>query len=251
MKSCLLLFVSVLPCLIVTFCILYPVLSNDKRILKVGDQLLIVNKRNSFIEWHEALAKYLKFPLDHHYGSHSIVLLAALLVTKTGPILELGMGSSSTPLLHRLSLEQNRLLLSADSDQRWINHFSSLAKNSSLHRLKHVTITSELGIEWATSGIAYSANWTVVFIDHRPGGRRKFDLMLYASLSDLVIVHDTERTALYKYDEALSLYPHQYRFKKLNTYTDILSMKNDTIIYEIRRLLDSIPDVYFRNITLT
>lgn len=245
-----LLFLSVLPCLIVTFCIIYPIISNQQRILKVGEQILIFHPKDPFFEWHQVMAKYLNFPLDHHYGSHAVVLLAALYLSKTGPILELGMGSSSTPILHRLSFEQKRLLISADSDQRWINRYRSFTKNNSFHQLRHIEVTTEMGVEWATSGIADTANWSVVFIDHRPGPRRKFDLMLYASRSDLVILHDTEKSSLYKYDEALPLYPHQYRFERLNTHTDVLSMNNAKLVKDIRVLLRSIPNFYFGNVTL-
>ena len=245
-----LLFLSVLPCLIVTFCIIYPIISNEKRIFKIGDQLLIVHRKDPFYEWHKVMAKYLNFPLDHSYGSHAIVLLAAVYLSKTGPILELGMGSSSTPILHRLSFDQKRLLVSADSDQRWINRYTSFTKNNSFHRLRHIAVNTEMGVEWAMSGIADSANWSVVFIDHRPGPRRKFDLMLYATRSDLVVLHDTEKTSLYKYHEGLPLYPYQYRFQKLNTHTDVLSLTNAKLIEDIRVLLKSIPDYYFGNITL-
>jgi len=41
--------------------------------------------------------KYFKFPL-YHYGSHEIILLAALYASKLDPIFELGMASTSSPL---------------------------------------------------------------------------------------------------------------------------------------------------------
>ncbi len=250
MKFWLLFFASILLCLVFTFFIFYPIISNQHRIFKIGDKILIINKNDPFYDWNRMIAKHLKFPLDNHYGSHAIVLLAVLYASKTGPILELGMGSTSTPLLHNLALEQNRRLVSADSDRRWINYFSSFTINNTLHKLKHVEVTSEMGIEWSTSGLANAENWSVVFIDHRPGPRRQFELMLYAGRSDIVIIHDTEQSTLYKYDQALSFYPYKYRFTKLKTYTDVLSSRNQTIINTIRSLLEATPRYYFSNITL-
>ncbi|CAF1218095.1 unnamed protein product [Rotaria sp. Silwood1] len=231
--------------------------TNENRITKIENQILniekylnIIEEDRILIEWNRMIHKYLQLPLDNHYGSHAIVLLAALYATKSGPILELGMGTTSTPLLHRLALEQKRFLLSADSDLRWINHFSSFAENNTFHQLKYVEIKSEMGIEWASSNLAYYKNWTVVFIDHRPGPRRQFDLMGYSHRSDIVILHDTERSSLYQYTQGLSLYRYQYRFTKLKTYTDALSSKNETVIQLIRHLLEATPDYYFSNRTL-
>jgi hypothetical protein len=251
MKSYFLFCASIFPfLLLITFFIIYPTLSTRKQVLKLGDRLLVINQNDPFYDWNRMISKHLKFPLDNHYGSHAIVLLAALYASKTGPILELGMGSTSTPLLHALALEQNRVLVSADSDRRWINRFFPLTIDNNLHRLKHVEVNSELGTEWALSGLAHEENWTAVLIDHRPGPRRQFELMLYAGRCDIVILHDTEKSSLYKYDSALTFFPYKYRFKKLKTYTDVLSTRNQTIINTIRSLLESTPDYYFTNITL-
>jgi len=243
--------VGILPCLVISFFTFYPKISSPNRLIKVGKQYVVINKSNTALyEWNKVMLKYLKFPLDHHYGSHTIVLLAVLYVTKSGPILELGMGSDSSPLLHRLAMDQKRLLISADSDVRWINYYSNYTVNNTLHKLKHVAVSSEMGIEWATSGLADQQAWSVVFIDHRPGPRRLYELMLYADRSDIVILHDTEKSLLYKYEKGLALYPYQYRFTKLKTYTDILSVRNEKVIKEIRHLLEATSNYYFLNITL-
>jgi hypothetical protein len=250
MKFYFLFLISILPCLLVTIFVLYPIITTKNQILKIGKHIVFVKKHSGLNEWHQMIYKHLKFPLDHQYGSHAIVLLAVLYASKTGPILELGMGSTSSPLLHRLALEQKRIIYSADTDLRWINYYSNFTVNNTLHQLKYVEIKSEMGIEWAKSGIANFADWTVVFIDHRPGPRRQFDLLLYADRSDIVVLHDTEHASLYKYDQGLSVYPYKYRFTKLRTYTDVLSLKNETVIKTIRYLLESTPDYYFSNITL-
>jgi len=251
MKSYLFFIVSIPPCLLISFFIFYPSISNENYIIKVGKQSIFINKNDNFVyEWHQMMLKHLKFPLDNHYGSHAIVLLAVLYVSKSGPILELGMGPTSTPLLHNVALQQKRVLISADSDLQWINHFSYFTVNNSLHKLKYIEVKSQMGIEWSQSGIHDFQDWTVVFIDHRPGTRRQFDLMLYADRSRIVVLHDTEQSSLYKYGSGLSVYPYQYRFTKLKTFTDVLSLKNETVIKKIGYLLESTPDYYFSNITL-
>jgi hypothetical protein len=251
MKSRLTIAVTILPCLVIFFIIVYPTISNQNRIIKVGKKFLLMKPTDTALyEWHKMIHKYLTFPLDHGYGSHAIVLLAVLYATQSGPILELGMGSTSSPLLHNLAIDQKRLLVSADSDIRWINYFNYFTLNNTLHKLKHIEVKTEMGIEWASSALHVMQDWSVVFIDHRPGGRRQFDLTLYAKYSHIVVLHDTEKSDLYKYGRGLSVYPYKYRFKKLKTYTDVLSEKNETIINRVQYLLASIPDIYFTNITL-
>jgi hypothetical protein len=220
----------------------------DKRSV-TADHSSPIFEKNMLNEWNRMMRTHLTFPLDQHYGSHAIVLLAAVFVCRTGAILELGMGSTSTPLLARISHEQQRILLSADSDRRWSNYYSSFSLNNSLHRFRHIDVTTELGVEWAMTDLNSSSNWSLVLIDHRPGARRQFDLVLYAHRSDLVIVHDTDRSSTYQYDHALSYYPFKYRFTRLITYTDALSMRNAKLIEQIRFLLESTPNWPFVNRT--
>ncbi|CAF1516167.1 unnamed protein product [Rotaria sordida] len=257
MKIHLLIAIGIISLLVIFYFIFFsnkvnenPITKIESKIAKIERQLEIFEEERISKEWNQMIRKYLTLPLDNGYGSHAIVLLAALYVSKSGPILELGMGTASTPLLHRLAYEQKRFLLSADSDQRWINYFSSFTENNTLHQLKYIEIKSEMGIEWASANLAYYKNWTVVFIDHRPGSRRQFDLMGYSHRSDIVVLHDTEQSSLYQYSQGLLLYRYQYRFTKLKTYTDALSRKNETLIKMIRHLLESTPDYYFSNITL-
>lgn len=216
----------------------YPSFSTVKRSI-VEDAASAIRRNHRLTQWNRLIHRYLKMPLDHHYGSHAIVLLAAAHVCPSGPILELGMGTTSTTLLSRLAKDQRRLVVSADSDLRWINYFSSLSPNNTFHQFKHVEIKTEMGVEWAMANLEDMERWTIVFIDHRPGARRKFDLMSYAHRSDLVILHDTEQTSMYQYHEGLTFYPYQYRFTKLKTFTDILSTRNQTIIEQIRDLLQA------------
>ena len=229
--------------LLVLFAVLfafYPSIFFPKS-LTIEEAASVIGRTNLRGEWYRFVRRYLKTPLDHHYGSHAIVLLAAAFLSPSGPILELGMGSTSTPLLSRLAQDQRRPLVSADSDQRWINYFSSLSSNNSFHRFKHVEIKTEMGVEWAMANLEDMERWNIVFLDHRPGPRRKFDLMAYSQRSDLVVLHDTEQTSMYQYHEGLKYYPYQFRFIKLKTFTDVLSTRNETIIDDIRYLLQSTP----------
>ncbi|UJR38416.1 hypothetical protein I4U23_031084 [Adineta vaga] len=250
-KSRMFVVIGLITCPFIFFCVFSPNETILNPIIKAGNELKSTEKSNFSAEWNETIVRYLKFPLDNAYGSHAIVLLAAAYATESGAILELGMGSTSTPILHCVSTEQKRFVLSADSDIRWVNHFISLYGNSTLHQMMHVDVQSQMGVEWARADIHSAATWSIVFIDHRPGPRRQFDLFGYSSRSTLVILHDTEQSALYNYGTGLRAYPYQYRFTKLKTYTDVLSSKNETLLNRIRFLLETVPDSYFSpNVTL-
>jgi hypothetical protein len=250
MKPYLLIVVCIIFCLLILFFIFFPNKSNQNPITQIEKLVPVIKQEDNLIEWNQMIEKYLEFPLDNHYGSHAIVLLAALYVLNSGPVLELGMGPTSSPLLHRLTTEQKRFLLSADSDIRWINYFSTFTANNSLHKFKYVEVKSQMGIEWASSAFTDIHYWSIVFIDHAPGTRRQFDLMLFPQRTEIVVLHDTEQSRLYQYSRGLSLYPYQYRFKKLKTYTDVLSKSNETLIKRIGYLLNSTSDKYFSNTTL-
>jgi len=224
MKSHFLFVLSICPCIcILSFFIYSSHLSKPNRLFKVGKEYVLVKQDSP------------------------IVLLAAAYVCNQGPILELGMGMTSTPLLHKLALDQKRRLVSADSDRQWTNQFLTLFGNKTSHRIKHVEVQSETGFEWSLAGLSDLENWTIVFIDHRPGPRRQFELMLYSQRSDLVVLHDTEQHRMYKYDKGLEEYSFRYRFTKLKTFTDVLSSKNESIVQRIHYLLETTPDSYFVN----
>jgi hypothetical protein len=50
-----------------------------------------------------------------------------------------------------------------------------------------------MSVESALSDLEDYQDWTIVFIDHRSGPRRQFDLVLYAYRSDIVILNSTEK----------------------------------------------------------
>ena len=190
MKSHFLFVLSICPCIcILSFFIYSSHLSKPNRLFKVGKEYVLVKQDSP------------------------IVLLGAAYVCNQGPILELDMGMTSTPLLHKLALDQKRRLVSADSDRQWTNQFLTLFGNKTSHRIRHVEVQSETGFEWSLAGLSDLENWTIVLIDHRPGPRRQFELMLYSQRSDLVV----------------------------------LSSKNESIVQRIDYLLETTPDSYFVN----
>lgn len=128
---------------------------------------------------------------DTNWGSHLPVLITAAIHT-TGPILELGCGDFSTPVLHALCLPEKRFILSADSDKNWIANFADLEND--WHKFMHVPVFADpnnVQLElWDSVNLQ---NCSVVFIDQAPMRRRPADVQRFKNSAEIIVVHDYEK----------------------------------------------------------
>ena len=158
------------------------------------------------------------------YGTHIAPLLTAVLNT-SGPVFEMGCGDFSTPLLHGICKFQNKYLLSTDTSQEWLSLFRDM--ESSNHEFIYVPVYED---DWEKNPKPELWNnignqtWGVVFIDHRPGDRRKVDVKRFADKAEIIVVHDTEYDG-YGYD--FTEFKYQYVYARYKTHTTILSNKID------------------------
>lgn len=139
-----------------------------------------------------------------HWGSHLPVLIKVIQATK-GPVLELGMGIYSTPILHWLCDEGKRELVSYDqvgAYMKWFKHFEN-----DYHKISLVNDWDDVKIE---------RHWDVALVDHNDD-RRRIELERLANWAKYIVVHDTdpETDYYYKYSE---VFP---RFKYRHDYTNI------------------------------
>lgn len=127
-----------------------------------------------------------------------------------GPVLELGMGDSSTPLLHVIC--PSRRLVSFETDKSWSDKFNYLSNR--VHEIRHVE-------SYDAADGALKENWAVAFIDHGPEERRIVDIQKLTH-AGLVVVHDWE-VAAYRYIEIERFFKEKIVFKRLTPWTAILS----------------------------
>jgi len=146
--------------------------------------------------------------------THEPLLAAAVAVARPGPVLELGAGYFSTPLLHEMCAAMGRELLSIDSDSAWIEQLASL--RSDRHRLVAVNGWGEATA--LTEGVA----WSVVFVDHAPADRRAVDVARLANATEFMVVHDSEHD-LYRYEPAFARFSHRRDYKRMVPWTTVLS----------------------------
>jgi hypothetical protein len=149
-------------------------------------------------------------------GSHMPMLMKIVNMT-SGPVLELGMGMSSTPFLHWACFP-NRKLVSYEADADFLNSFKEYASN--FHEIK-------LAEDWDKIDIL--GHWSVVLVDHLPRERRKEEVKRLANSADYVIIHDSEglRNKHYRYTEIFPLFKQRFTYMGARPYTTVLSNFKD------------------------
>jgi hypothetical protein len=148
-------------------------------------------------------------------GSHLPALMACVVVTD-GPVLELGMGIFSTPVLHSLCYGSRRLL-SIDEDQTAIYNFCQLMERE--HEIRH-------DFDYRSLDELARQPWSVVLVDHWPSGRRAADALKFLT-AEYVIVHDAEVPEIGPVilKQARSQWPHIQMYERFQPSTLILKQK--------------------------
>lgn len=144
------------------------------------------------------------------WASHLPVLLS-LLQRSEGPVVELGIGVFSTPLIHTWCAHTGRPVASYDASVPF--HDLHRAFTSEQHTITLVT-------DWAT--VPLEQPWGLAFLDH-DSERRVPDAIRLAPHAAYVVLHDSE-------NDYAAVYPH-YRYRRdyttLTPPTVVLSNQHD------------------------
>lgn len=142
------------------------------------------------------------------YATHLCALVGAVART-TGPVLELGAGEYSTPILHELCEASGRVLWSVDHEADWLGVFRARFETDT-HKFVHVADTRGTWIDWRIA-------WDVVLVDHRPAWIRRDaieECLVRPYGPTYVVAHDTEpaQRHLYDMDRVLSMFRYRREF---------------------------------------
>lgn len=150
------------------------------------------------------------------YGTHYPILAAAVQRT-SGPVLELGCGHFSTPLLHFMCMEPKRHLVTVESDKDWMGQFLGMASET------HSFIQMD-DPEWVAGKIIGSKpTWGVAFVDHSSGEKRNGNILLLKDKAEFIVVHDTENP-WYGYESVFSTFKYRSDWRTLVPWTTVISM---------------------------
>lgn len=156
-------------------------------------------------------------------------LLHAALEVSPGPVLELGAGDSSTPLLHA-ACAGKRTLVTMDSNLEWLQKYRKNpelntpigGENGFFHSYLHTP-------DWDAAPLGdflRGESWGVALVDHAPGEARVGVIRRLAQVCGVLVVHDTEpgqARAGYGYDAIWDLFRFGLHDDRLNTWATALS----------------------------
>ena len=152
--------------------------------------------------------------LQAHWGSHLPILIKAMQITN-GDVVECGCGYFSTPCLHWMCMDSNRILTTYEGDEWWCNMFSRF--NNGKHLIQHIT-------NW--DSINFSIPIGLAFIDHQPDERRWKEVQRLLHV-DLLVLHDAGGNDGIRcgYDKLKGLFNYTWISRKEKPYTAVLSNK--------------------------
>ena len=145
------------------------------------------------------------------YNTHRPLLGLALEVT-SGPILELGCGDGSTPLLRAYAEETRRTFVSYDDHPQWAAEYGSL----------FVADWDQVPLE--------ETKWSVALVDHagpEPGRRRGLECWRLRYNCEIVVAHDTEVGQKDGYEAAFRSFRYRLDDKRWIAWTSLLSNYHD------------------------
>ena len=174
-------------------------------------------------------------------------ILAACTAGTEGPILELGCGEGSTPMLHYIAIMQNREILSVDSDPTWLEKYS--AYRCPRHQFQLVPPSTDATLclqyqrekawrEWR--GAESRERWGLAFIDCAPGEIRWELMIRLANRATVLVAHDSETDykagGNYQYAKALPSFKYVAEWRRWRPYTLIGSNYAQTFIEECDKI---------------
>ena len=139
-------------------------------------------------------------------GSHVPLLASVVATAGPGPVLELGVGDSSTPLLRELCKAMGRELVGVDTHEEWARKYGA-----------HLLSAPPAGL--------WERDWAVVFIDTSPPPTRLELVQLVRYRAEFIVIHDTDNQGgdLADLVAYFDTFPHLYTDESTRPWTTVVS----------------------------
>jgi hypothetical protein len=167
----------------------------------------------------------LQLSFKKEWTTHQPVLIKTFLMTvdTKGPILEIGAGLFSTPLLHWLCKLYGRRLFTLESNYEfyaWARKFTAPG-----HTIRQVNSVDEYDYN--------NRRWSIVFIDHDfPESSRAQDAIKLKNNADYIILHDYSDRRNYGYQLIKPEFKYIYIYKQAFPWTAVISNVKELKEYE-------------------
>lgn len=174
------------------------------------------------------------------FSTHQPLLVAALLKTQ-GPILEMGGGNYSTPLVSAFANVQRREAHTVETNaamHELLKRFSSpfhkiwqvngydfapdgrFLPRADTTRAQYIEIQARFLADFCQER---PRRWSVVFIDQAPGYLRVPAIEHFADAADFIVTHDTEMAEAYGFEPCLSAFRYRWDSRIQVPYSTIVS----------------------------
>lgn len=163
--------------------------------------------------------KYKHTSLEMETSTHFPILLKLVAATE-GPIMEVGSGLFSTPLLHWLCFENKRDLITVERHFHYFEFAKKFINDS--HRVLYLKEIHDALL---------LRRYSIVFIDHSPKKPRTRgdDALLFANKADYIVLHDCgpNPKEKYGYQQLFSQFRFCFHYLKTGAHTTVLSNFKD------------------------
>ena len=149
------------------------------------------------------------------FATHIPLLLACLRHT-TGPVLELGSGWFSTPLVAAFATD--RLVRTIETNPQWYDRISRVCTYQPITRHRHQIVF----VPDYNDAPMDDHQWSVVLLDHEPPPRRGVDALRLKDRSQLIIGHDSEHPD-YGYGPAFDQFKYRFTLSSVFPWTTVVS----------------------------
>ena len=166
----------------------------------------------------EYIHKQMSDPWIFMSSTHLPMLMLACARTD-GPILELGCGFSSTPILHEITRDRELLTIECNpiSGDVWYRMFAHL--ESPWHRMAYEHEWKGLPVE-----TLLDKHWSVVLVDAQPAAVRPLLVRLFSQNATYIVAHDTQSEAEdYKWGDVFDEFKYRLDYKLFPAWTTVVS----------------------------
>ena len=148
------------------------------------------------------------------YSTHIPTLIKTVQMTK-GPVLEIGSGIFSTPLLHWLCAESRRKLITYDGDREYFEMVRQF--KSSNHSIRFVEDWDKVDFN------AFPDRYFSVALIDSESDRRAKEAIRLKNKVDYLILHDTNDTKSYGYERVWPEFKYIYHWEFCKPWTSVVS----------------------------
>lgn len=169
--------------------------------------------------------QYNELQMKSLYGSH-MPIVARIMDLTEGPVLELGMGIYSTPLLDLMCAEKKRELLSFDNDPEWFKENEKWASDYHLvYFVKDWATDKNLAAVLENVDPKRHPLFDVALVDHKPAKQRIKEVIRLKDKCRFVLIHDSEPESdkFFKYSWIYKHFKYRYDYTNTRPHTTILS----------------------------